>query len=368
MSDKRAFISIVLGTLIFYVLAPAVLVFMVDPFQIYHKSFFKKAGFGIKQAYQHAGWINTLLADPAENYHGIVIGSSTMANYTESLINEHLPWGKTLNLSVNGSTPMMQHAIAAYALEKSPDVKHILWDVHYFYVFDPSADFEKNIGLEFPYYLYNDNWLDDAPYIFNESNIHSSLRFLQGNFSEFDAGIEDNGPFYANMMASGGFHFYGPGGSEETSDLPPILDIHRPLPSMDLYKDKKFSSIDLYMLDILLPLCNSDKDINITFSPTTRRYYSTIADLDYLYNQLLMRRYIVSKVSHCDNIKVFAFEHQDWMVANLGYYADNFHYSIEINHAVMKSISHNENRLTEDNIDEYEKYFIESLNAYARHR
>ena len=364
MRHKQATIFSLVLVLTFFVLGPALFVFVVDPFQVYHSSFFKEARYSKEQVYQHAGWINRLLADPEKNYQGIVIGPSTMANYTQSLINDHVRWGNTLNLSVNGSTPQMQYATAKYALEKNPHVKHILWDVHFLYVFDPGD--EERSNLKFPYYLYNSNVFDDYPYIFNTTNVDSGLKFLANDFSQFAEGIEDNGPFYKSLLAANEYNINGSLENRKNVLLPQIVDIDRKVPDKDFYLKQKFPSIDLYMLNVLLPLCNTDTDINITFSPTTRHLYATLGYADFLYKQILMRRYVMEHTQSCRNIRVFAFDNIDWITGNLSNYADNFHYAININNYIVESIAKNENRLTPENIDQYEARFISNLNNYKK--
>lgn len=361
MRQEKKFIFVVLGSLGVFVILPAIFVYIVDPYRVYHESLFKNAKFSTQQHYQHAWRINTLLTDPDKNYQSIVIGASAMANYSEKIFNESLPWGTTLNLSINGSAPKMQHAVAQHALRKAPAIKHILWDVHYYHAIDPSIRYGE---WNFPYYLYNDTILDDAPYIFNIANVNHGLKFLFGDFSQFNVEA-DSTPSFKELIAAGGhFNFYGFGKNKETAILDPIIN-RRLSTELVHAAASENPSLNLYMLDFLLTLCNGDKDINIIFSPTTRRYYTTVEDEQFLYKQISMRRYIVNKTSHCENIKVFAFDNQEDIVDNLAYYADNFHYSIEVNHYVLESISRDDHRLTLSNIDEYEKAFIDALNAYA---
>ena len=364
MKHKTAFLSTITIILTFVVIGPALFVYIVDPFQIYHKSFFKEAKYSTEQSYQHAGWINQLLADPENNYQAIVIGPSTMANYTQTLINKHLAWGNTMNLSVNGSTPSMQHSIAQYALKKNPRIKHILWDVHAFYAFDAGV-LDNKTQLQFPHYLYNEKIWDDKPYLFNVTNIQTGIDFLRGDFSKFSANIEDNGPFYESLHIQDRFNINASQDNRKNALLPQLVDLDRTMPN-DPNLKTNFSSIDVYMLDVLLPLCNSDSDIKIIFSPTERFNYATTADIHYLYRQLFMRRYVVNKTEHCKNIRVFAFDNIDWIVNDLRNFADNYHYQIGINDYIMESIVKNENQLTTGNINEYETTFIRNINGYKK--
>lgn len=364
MSDKTAAILSIVVTLLLFVLGPAILVYIADPFQVYHKPVFRNQGYSKEQAWQHAGWINQLLADPEENYQAIVIGSSTMANYTEELINQYMAWGKTLNLSVNGSTPSMQYTIASHALAKKPDIKHVMWDVHMFFVFDPDPAHPDQAEKIFPYYLYNNSIIDDKPYLFNITNLKTGLEFMKGNFEGFDAGIEDNGPFYKELAASGQYEQFNSYENRKNNLLPQLVDIERTAPDVSYYSAQKFPSLDRYLLDSLLQLCNQPTEVIITFSPATRYSYAILGDIGFLNKQLLMRRYLVEKTASCKNFRVFAFDNVDWIVANLDNYADNYHYRITINEYIVKSIATNNHILTTKNIGDYEKSFIENINGY----
>jgi len=364
MHPKTASIVAITFGLILFVVGPAVFVYIIDPFQIYHSSFFKEAKYSKEQAYQHVGWINRLLADPKNNYQNIVIGSSTMANYTQALINEYLPWGNTLNLSINGSTPQMQHSVAEHAIKKNPHLKNILWDVHFFYLFDPESKHSERTEFKFPYYLYNETIFDDGPYIFNISNLITGLSFLTGDFIDFSYGIEDNGPIYKELLGEGRFDKYSSKENRLKTLLPMITSIGRFVPEKSYYENHKFNSLDHSMLDLLLPLCNTQINIDIIFSPYTRHYYASLDDRNYLTNEILLRRYLVDKTKGCSNISVYAFDNVDKIVTNLSYYADSFHYSPEVNRYVLASIANHKDQLTPANIDEYETLFIKNINAY----
>lgn len=362
MKHKTASLSTIVMTLLVFVLMPGALVYVADPFQIYHKSYFKGAGYSTEQAYQHAGWINTLLNDPAENYEAILLGPSTTANYTQTLINQHMPWGNTMNLSINGSSPMTQAAVARYALQKNPAIKHILWDIHMFFIF-PADDDGYKPPNEFPYYLYNNTLLDDKKYLFNASNLESSFRFLFGDFTHFSAGVEDNGPFYLDLLSQGRFSSFASPENMKDVLLPQIVDGLRELPSEAEMRAYPYPSIDKNLLEVIMPLCNSDKDITLIFSPEARFSYTTVW-FGFAYQKIGMRRYIVEKTQSCKNIRVFAFDNQDWITTNLHNYADLFHYTIDVNHYIADSIAKNKNRLTTENIRQYEEQFIDNINSY----
>ena len=361
MKYKTAsFLSIAL-TIFIFIAAPLALVIFADPYQIYHKSFFDKVGYSREQVYQHAGWINRLLADPQQNYQSIVIGSSVMANFAQPLFDEKMPsWGKVLNLSINGSVPIVQAAVAKYALLKNPDIKNILWDIHFLYVLDEPDH------LEFPYYLYNEKKIDDGEYLFNATNLISSIKFIKGDFSGFTDNIKDNGPFYESLLAAGLFDKY------KSIDLrKTLLPALQSAPTMSAQDEATIASfqypeVEKYLLDIIFPFCNADKELVITFSPPNRYWYAMQEDMHFLYMQFYMRRYILERTSACKNVKVFAFDNVDWISGNITNYADYVHYNIAVNSYMLESIATGRHRLTSDNIGEYEEGFIRAVNGYRK--
>ncbi|HSC75173.1 MAG TPA: hypothetical protein VLB90_02915 [Pseudomonadales bacterium] len=360
MKNKTASLLSIALTVLLFVAAPFGLILFADPFQIYHKSFFEKAGYSKMQVYQHAGWINRLLADPGQGYQSIVVGSSVMANYTQALFDEKFPqWGKCLNLSINGSVPKVQEPIAKYALSRNPGIKKVLWDIHYFY----ALDIKDN--QQFPQYLYNETVMDDVGY-FNITNLLTSVEFLKGKFDGFSYGIEDNGPWYDVLFNSGRFDVYKTVESREER-LPalkaaPLLALKNP----GKITDFQYPEVELHLLNIVMPMCNTDTEFYIMFSPTTRYFYASAADWRYIYSQLYMRRYILERTGACKNVKVFAFDDVDWIVADLTNYADNFHYKTAVNAYIVDSIAADKHRLTPDNIEQYEKNFITAVDGYRK--
>lgn len=359
MKNKTASLLSIALTIFLFVFSPVAIVFFVDPFQIYHKTFFEKAGYSQEQMYQHAGWINRILADPQQGYQSIVIGSSVMANYTQSLFDEKLPqWGKTLNLSVNGSVPRMQAVIANDALLKNPSIRNILWDIHYYYVLDLEGD------PAFPYYLYNDTVIDDKGYFFNITNLTSSLRFFKGDFSGFVSNVENNGPWYESLLSTGRFDRYK--SVEYRKTLLADLQSTQPVvkPDFATIDDFQYSEVEKYLLATIMPLCNDDKEINIMFSPATRYSYAAQQDTNHLLGQLYMRRYILDRTSACKNIKIFAFDNVDWISGDMTNYADNYHYKLKVNAYILESIAQGRHQLSAENIEQYERDFIGAVNEY----
>jgi len=361
MSFKRASL-LLLAVIITGTLLPALAVFIVDPYQIYHKRIVSRdAGYGPEEFYTHAGWINQLLTDPDQHFSALVIGPSTMSNYTSDMIDDILHWGKTLNLSYHGGVPRMSGVTASYALGKSASIKHILWDIHLYYANEP-ANFTG--GADFPFYLYNNNLFDDWPYIFNGTNVQTAWQFARGDYGAFEYDLAHSGPFYEGLRAAGRFEVYKSQDYRKTVMLPAIHHLSFSPMEPEEIQQIKYPSININLLKVIMPLCNKDTEIDLIFSPYTRYFYSSIADIRYVYTMVYMRRYVVERTTECKNIHVFAFDNDDDITANLDHYADNFHFDTGINRLILSSIANQDHLLTPANIEQYEKNFLEKLSAY----
>jgi len=133
----------------------ALLAYVVDPLQLYHKPWFHKPVYWPEERYQNPGLAKNY------DYETIIIGSSMTENFFPSKVEEAIG-GKTMKLSLQGSYADEQHKTAKLALETGKP-KTVLWGLDYF-----ALKKNKNKGRNaFPDYLYDNNFLNDFRYWFN---------------------------------------------------------------------------------------------------------------------------------------------------------------------------------------------------------
>lgn len=76
-------------------------------------------------------------------------------------------------------------------------------------------------------------------------------------------------------------------------------------------------------------------------------------DCAYVNGQLEERFYIlnqaVSALLPFENVEVYYFQNEDWIVCNLDNYMDMVHYAPEINQYMLERMGAGENRVTEEN-------------------
>ncbi len=374
MNYKKQFFSSLLLAALAGLATPGIFVVIADPFRVYHESFFEGLAYSNIQRYQHAGLINTYLKkDP--RYDTIISGSSTAANFYPEDVKKHLLRGEALNLSMNGSVPIEQHVVTKHALSTG-NIKLLLWDIHA-QMFAQAPDYIAGSEIPLPEYLYDKNPLNDGPYIFNFDNVKTGIHLYKNNFDGFDTPLNRIGAWYEGAWITEQFVDFS---TEEFTRDYVIPDAKKTLMNWNerkykrrlksigpfIYSEEDFNypSIDQNLLSLIMPLCGTDTDIELFFTPFSRILYARIGDAHAIHKDLFMRRYIMEKTQACSNIHVSAFDNEDWITEDSNNYMDPFHYIIDINHYILSSIASGRHRLTPDNIDKYEHDFIVKVHRF----
>ena len=354
-----------LSILAISILLPVLMIVITDPCHIFHRPlpgiFFH--GFSGNARCQNAGLINTYLADKREKFDSIFIGTSLSGNFIVGHIAEKTRWKRTLKLTLPGAMPIEQKIIVMRALQ-TENVKHVFWDF-FPYQFLEYGSINLNTLLkknEFPAYLYNNSRLDDYRYILNSSTLGAVINIL-------------NKDDYYNINAIEGIDFWDTGCSSEkkcepfysSKDVEEIRKYYKNsnniTRSLEEIEKIDYSSVDKYLLDVIVPYCNSDISFDMILPPVSllRVARETPDQFEY---QLYMLRYVVEKTRACKNIKVFAFGNERWITGDLAHYHDPRHFYGGVHDYILDSIATGKHVITPDNVADYEKKFIDNVNAY----
>ena len=361
MTYQHKFIAAVLAGLMLGIVLPASVVIAVDPFRIYHESFLPGHQYSDNQRYQNSGLINTYL-NPSAGYDTIIIGPSTSDNFYPEDIERAVHKGRALNLAINGSMPIQNAALARHAL-KTGHVHYLLWDLHSQFV-DSPADTLPLENEAMPFYLYNENPFDDYPYIFNISNLLTSIRLLMGGDSAFRFNLNRTNAFYDSALINDEFSLYKNTTFATRHPLKKMQDAENSWISKPALGPESFQyeSIDKNILDVIMPYCNDTQiDIALFFSPHHRMLYSAWPNARGIYSYVYMRRYLMEKTTQCSNISVYAFDNDDAIVDSIDNYMDYFHFDLSVNRAILDAINQGTHKITPDNIDDYENAFIRNV-------
>ncbi len=310
--------------------------YLFDPFQFYHKPYFRKTIFDSNMHYQAAGIINNY------EFDSIILGSSIMVNTSSFEANKKLK-GNWVNLSVSGGSIHERIDILKHAL-RMQKIKNIIFTLEPGWLGESKS--------ENPYkYLYDDNRINDFKTYIDENFILCLVWHkicLRGEESLDRPSQWGSQSWREDLL--GGFDSW-----LKNSNRPDIEKIlHQILnfkPSNHIPSIQEFPK-DLY--DIIL----KHPQISFVFiiPPFSRLKYK-LENIDFknAISELLLHQF--------SNVQIHGFDHTD-IPDNLAHYIDLVHYDSSINSMMLDAIYHQTHRITLQNIDAYFKIMKERILNY----
>lgn len=360
---SKTCLAIFTGILVSIVL-PASVVMVVDPYQIYHKSFITGVGISIEQRYQNAGVIHSYFADPGEGYDSVLIGTSMSGNFTRDKAAEAFGWKKPLRLFLGGGMPYEQLVTLKYTLSTG-HVAHVLWELNpeYYESLTKPASISDAI---FPEYLYNNDYRDDSKYIFNFDTLVMSWKMILGKKVESFGYTIDNVALFG-VDAGEKERMNSKTWIEENAvknTVPLLPECLSGKKDDCLTKEEIDAKIPWDLEHVVLPFlrqyCNRDIDF-VLFTPPLPRYRH-VGETGY--KPLYMPRYILDAIGHCANMRFHSFDTMDF-TGDLNNYADGRHAIPEVNEKILMLMGAGKNRITLENVGDFEKKLIDQINHYT---
>ncbi|MEF2968275.1 copper amine oxidase N-terminal domain-containing protein [Paenibacillus sp. M1] len=329
-------IRFVISFLVFIVLFGAIVgtfVYAVDPLQQYRKASYTPL-FSGQQRYQNPGLAKNY------SYDMVIIGSSMTENFLPSEVGE-IFGGHVLKLSTEGSTALEQRMIADVAVG-TEQVKKVLWGLDYFSLRENSVRDEAS----FPFYLYDNNKLNDYKYIFNVSNVKQA----------FGAMLlpKDKYPQFRDLEKLNNW------GDSAVYGAEPVLMKWKEAwlseqttaenePSLDVVKQR--------FQDNILSLVKAHPEIEFIFYyppySVIRQQVWYSLNPERFANQLAMKTYMYEQFSAFDNVSVYDFQSDSSITYDLGVYKDLSHHSAEVNSLIAQEIAAGTNKVTGDNVEQF---------------
>lgn len=349
MKAKKYFIS-TLSLIILFFSGIIGLNYYIDPFQVYHKHFFRPASFDDNQRFQNIGLINSYLD---ETYDSIILGTSTTMNLIPTEVAKIFNWKKTLKLSMDDSRPYEQQLLFENVFKKKNKIKHILWEIHAD-LWTKDHLFEIKNPSSFPMYLYNEDVVDDFNYFINKDTTNRSIKILK-RLMKGKAGSD-----FTNLDKLNRWHEQAAAGDlyrkfsqkNHSEKIKPFKEFPK--------TEFKFLAYIKHIQPILKKYCNSDLKFNFYLSPFSRLEFAT-REMDELKRMVDFRKFFLKSNKNCKNVKLFGFDNNQEIVGNLAHYRDSTHYAPKVDKIIMMAMSAGSNELTLENIDEYNKKFLDHL-------
>lgn len=339
-------IRFIISFLAFVVLFGAIVgtfTYAVDPLQQYRKASYPPL-FSKEQRYQNPGLARSY------TYDTIIIGSSMTENFLPSKVGESLG-GEVLKLSIEGSTAKEQRMIADVAIGTG-QVKKVLWGLDYFSLRENSVRDKES----FPFYLYDNNKLNDYKYIFNVSNIKHAFASLFLPQDEY--------PQFRNLEKLNYWDTYARYGPERVmakwkEAWMAEQGTSASEPSLELVKERFEENI------LSLVQAHPEIEFIIYYPP-----YSVIRQQVWyslnpgrFNNTLAMKKYMYEQLSKLDNVTIHDFQSDSSITYDLGVYKDLSHHSAEINQRIVDEIEAGTHLVNDEQVELYNEQLVEQVQS-----
>jgi hypothetical protein len=355
---NRTLTSIAL-TLVLGLLPGAALVWYIDPFQIYHRPRVEGMAFSMQQRYQNAGFIHSYLQAPDSDYDSVIIGTSMSGSIFEQDVSAAMGWHHPMRLITHGGRPVEHQTVLQAALDTGR-IRHVLLEVHPMFHFLPtdSPDTEDY----FPEFLYNNNPLDDGPYLFNIDILHQAWVLWRGDVRGHDVEMEVVGRLLSQQVSdSDRAKINKPGEIAKSWQRDPY--VLAPLTEQKVAA-LPYPQLDKFLVPVLQRYCNTDVEfvLHIATWPTLRYLaFASVAT-----RNVYGPRHLLQAIHSCRNIRLHAFELESF-AQDMNYFADVQHPANETMVHIINRMARKQNVLTLENVSTYEAGLIQLLNTYNPH-
>ena len=371
LTASRRFAIRLLLIWLFLLLLPAVLVIVVDPYQVFHRSWLPQVFFyKDNERYQVAGLVKHYLGHDSD-YDSAVIGSSLSANITSEEVQATLGW-KALNLSIRAGS-LAERALVLQQALASGNIKHVLLELNPADTGDVEA-----LGNTFPAYLYTNQWFDKYQYVFNQTLVLSSLALLEkngwlNNFPEIVRKQFLLDPLKWSAEDVGSWNRW-----IQDAELNDAFNVYNNLANLSNKKqelntirqqqgregwiwrtDYSFAEQKAVMLDSIRK--HPEVEFRIWFAAASLWRYAADFNMDAINKHVELRRFVVSDLASLPNVRIYGFDNELSITAELHNYMDPTHFTRQIQSRILNEIANNNHRITLDNIDAYTVSFRDNI-------
>lgn len=324
---SNSILVLVAGILLLFFLCAGLVVY-IDPFFQYHAPL-KWFPYQIdNQISQNPGLAKNT------DYDSVMLGSSMTINFDMGQFRE-LYGEETRKLSYSGAYPKDQANIMDIIFKSHPDLKRVYLGVD---VITYTGDVEQT-KYEIPTYLYDDIWVNDIGYVCNKDVIFQYILkpLMQRNPSNLDRIYESwwTNDYYGKERVLAGY------------ELPQKNDVEA---DPEEYIKATKANLD----QNLIPYIEQNKDTQFVlfFPPYSILFWNDVLVENHLEATLSVYRTIVEELDQYDNVKLFFFPSEEWIVTDLDKYADYSHYNPDINAYMATCFGSGDCLVNAQNIDE----------------
>ena len=340
---------------LFFPLIVGMINYVLDPLQIYHKQKFGQVRFWNNQRNQNAGKIRSYLAEGG--YDSILVGNSVADNFRPSMIADYLGWEKTMKLTVDGGYASEQAFTVEQALH-CKNIKRVLWIIRA-PNFSIQAKERWHKTEHTPFYLYTGSIADDGPYIFSLDTLkYSFAQLLDKEYpNKWQQDLESLNYWMSREKIESLLQY------NSNSNLNKLRGkINHKGCRFEVGAKARFPAANFNILRLMREY--PEVEFIIAVAPKTRQSLASRSS-NSLSRYFGVQKYLVIQTADLPNARIYGFENDDIIVANLANFMDPIHYHSGVSKLMLYKISHDENRLTLKNIDKYISTISKKICVYT---
>ncbi|MDE7017509.1 MAG: hypothetical protein K2P65_08015 [Lachnospiraceae bacterium] len=308
MDSFKKFFVISMMTVIVLLSCVAGLVIWVDPFFYYHAPHEEFPYLVDNQLSQNPGMARHM------QYDSVILGSSMTVNFNTHWFADLLGLD-TIKLNYSGAYPKDQANIMEHIFASENDVEAVFLGIDVM-TYTGGVDETK---YPIPEYLYNDSHGNDVQYLLNKDVL---LNYILRPIA--DPEKTDLATVYESWWTD---EYYNK--QWVMHNYEPPLPIEEETPS-----DAYLNSVEENLAVNIVPYIedNPDTVFYIFFPPYSILYWNDVICENHLEATMAEYQDIAEKMLAHENVRLFFFPNEEWIVTDLDNYADYTHYHRDINY------------------------------------
>ncbi len=308
MNKYKKWIISILCVICLFFASVAALVIYVDPFFQYHAPLEEFPYLVDNQLSQNPGMAKHM------EYDSVILGSSMTVNFNTNWFSELMDLN-TIKLNYSGAYPKDQSNIMRLIFDSGNQVKKVFLGID---VTAYTGGVEET-KYPVPYYLYDGNLINDVQYLFNKDVL---LNYILRPIADPDK--TDLATVYQSWWTD---EYYNIQWVMHNYVQPEAVEEETPA---EAYLESTGRNLDVNICPYIEQ--NPDTEFYVFFPPGSILFWNDVMRENHLEATLAEHQYIVDRLLSYDNVRIFFFSNQEWIVTDLNHYADEIHYHSDINY------------------------------------
>lgn len=327
MKQYKKWMAQFLGAFALMAAAVVALVVLIDPFFQYHAPLEDFPYVVDHQINQNPGMAKHM------DYDSVILGSSMTVNFNTDWF-EELMGLETLKLSYSGAFPKDQANIMEIVFDSGHQVDAAFLGID---VITYTGGVEET-KYPIPEYLYDDTVWNDISYVLNKDVL---LQYILRPLADPDK--TDLATVYASWWTD---EYYNKQWVMHNYVEPePVAEEADP----ESYVQNVKKNLDVNICPYIE--ANPDTEFYVFYPPYSILFWNDVLVGNHMEATMREYEYITRRLLEYENVRVFFFPNQEWIICNLDNYADYSHYHPDINRYMTECFVSGECEVTEENLE-----------------